>query len=100
MDPTPDYMALVHRAWKRGGSTSFQVFPIFLAEQLPCIPVPLRENQAEVLLDMQFVFNRVYDRGPYRRGAVDYARPPSVSLDNDRMDWAKSCVQAWLHGIV
>lgn len=41
------------------------------AETLPWIDVPLHENKDkdEVLLDLQYVFDRTYDTGPYR-GAV------------------------------
>jgi hypothetical protein len=75
LGPPPDYLVLVNRAWQRlGDALAFQLFPVSVTEALPCIPVPLRQGQEEVPLDLQFVFNRVYDSGPYRRGAVDYER--------------------------
>lgn len=45
-------------------------------------------------LDLQFVFSSAYDRGPYRRGAVDYSHPPDVSLPSDLADWMDECLQA------
>jgi hypothetical protein len=88
--PPPDYLVLVNRAGKRAdGARAYQLFPILLAESLPCIPVPLRQGQDELPLDLQFVFNRVYDSGPYRRGAVNYAQPPEPPLLGDQAAWAE-----------
>jgi hypothetical protein len=90
LQPPPDYLVLVNRSWQRaGGASAFQVFPILLAESLPCISVPLRQGQDELPLDLQFVFNRAYDSGPYRRGAVDYGQPPEPPLLPDQAAWAE-----------
>ena len=90
LEPAPDYLVLVNRAWQRLGPTAaYQVFPILLIEPLPCIPVPLREGQEEVLLDLQFVFNRAYDTGPYRRGAVNYESAPLPPLRSEAAAWAE-----------
>jgi len=45
-----------------------------------------------VPLDLQFVFNRAYDDGPYRRGAVDYAKPPEPPLSGDDAGWAEALI--------
>ena len=87
--PPPDYLVLVNRAWRRAGGLAYQVFPCVLREWLPCIPVPLKQDEPEVPLDLQFVFNRAYDGGPYRRGAVDYAKPPEPPLSGDDAGWAE-----------
>jgi hypothetical protein len=88
-------VVLVNRAWRRVDATSaYQVFPVPLTEPLPCIPVPLREGQDEVPLDLQFVFQRAYDSGPYRRGAVDYTCPPEPPLPDELATWADECLQA------
>jgi hypothetical protein len=88
--PPPDYLVLVNRAWKRAdGARAYEIFPILLAESLPCIPVPLRQGQQELPLDLQFVFNHVYDSGPYRRGAVNYGQPPEPPLSEDQAAWAE-----------
>ncbi len=88
--PPPDYLVLVNRAWQRaGGARAFQIFAILVVESLPCIPVPLRQGQEELPLDLQFVFNRVYESGPYRRGAVNYGQPPEPPLFGDRAAWAE-----------
>ncbi len=89
LEPAPDYLVLVNRAWQRAGDASnYQIFPVLLTASLPVIPVPLRHGQAEVPLDLQYVFNRVYDSGPYRRGAVDYGGPPQPPLRGEAAAWA------------
>ena len=91
--PPPDYVVLVNRAWRREGmGTNYQVFRARLAEPLPVVAVPLRQGQDDVPLDLQFVANRAYDGGPYRRGAVDYAAPPPVP--EVLVPWAEECLRA------
>lgn len=92
LDQPVDYLVLVNRAWRRGGVLAYQVFPFGLREWLPCIPVPLKQDEPEVPLDLQFVFNRAYDGGPYRRGAVDYNRPPEPPLSGDDAGWAEALI--------
>jgi hypothetical protein len=92
--PTPDYLVQVHRAWKRGRPGRVQFFPTLVTESLPVFPVPLREGQDEVPLDLQFVFNRAYDGGPYRRGAVDYTQPPRPPLPQELAEWGRERVRA------
>jgi hypothetical protein len=88
LDPQPAYLVLVNRAWRRlGVEMAYQLFAVSLHEVLPCIAIPLREGEDEVTLDLQWVFNQAYDRGPYRRGAVDYERDPEPPLEPDDMQW-------------
>jgi hypothetical protein len=88
LDPQPAYLVLVNRAWRRlGVEMAYQLFAVSLREVLPCIAIPLREGEDEVTLDLQWIFNQAYDRGPYRRGAVDYERDPEPPLEPDDMQW-------------
>ncbi len=92
----PAYVVLVNRAWKRGGGMiTCQVFRS-AREPLPCIAVPLKEGGIEIALDLQDIFERAYDTGPYRRGAVDYAGPvPAPALDPDDAAWAAELTRPW-----
>ncbi len=95
LDPAPDYLVLVNRAWKRvGAAMDYDLFPVRFGEPLPCIPVPLREGQEEVLLDLQRAFDRAYDAGPYRRGAVNYGAPPVPPLQGEAAERAAELVRA------
>ena len=88
LDPQPAYLVLVHRAWRRFGvEMAYQLFAVRVRDVLPCIAVPLREGEDEVTLDLQWIFNQAYDRGPYRRGAVDYEGDPEPPLEPDDMQW-------------
>jgi hypothetical protein len=54
-------------------------YPFRLTDMLPEIAVPLLERDGSVAVDLQEVFKRVYDTGPYRRRVrygVDEIRPP------------------------
>jgi hypothetical protein len=88
LEPKPDYLVVVSRAWQRGAKLALELFPFTVRDPLPCIPVPLREGEREVPLDLQYVFTLAYDSGPYRRGAVDYAQPPEPPLPADQAEWA------------
>jgi hypothetical protein len=93
LEPPADYVVIVNRAWNR---RNFQLFPATLREWLPCFPVPLKEGEPEILLDLQFLLNRVYDTGPYQRGAVDYSQLPRPPLTGEDAVWAAERV-AELH---
>ena len=93
LEPPADYLVLVSRAWKRGPRGSVDAYPCRLMEWLPCLPVPLREGEAAVPLDLQFVVNRAYDGGPYLRGAVDYTRPPTPPLSPADAEWAAALIR-------
>lgn len=49
------------------------VYPILLAHPLPTVKVPLLPGDGDVALDLQAVFNRTYDAGPYSR-QIDYLK--------------------------
>ena len=87
LEPKPDYLVAVNRAWQRGGALRFQLFPVQLDDRLPCIPVPLRQHEDEVQLDLQFAFQQVYNGGPYARGAVDYSQPPDPPARPELAEW-------------
>jgi len=53
------------------------VYPIRINEALPQIAVPLLPGDPPVPLDLQAVFLRTYDAGPYRR-EIDYRRDAPV----------------------
>jgi hypothetical protein len=90
LEPQPDYLVTVNRAWQRGAELQYQLFPVRLEERLPCITIPLREGEAEPPLDLQYVFQQAYDGGPYARGAIDYDRPPDPPVRPDLADWMKA----------
>ena len=93
LEPAPDYLVVVSRAWQRGARLGHQLFPFTLRDSLPCITIPLREAEVEVPLDLQYVFHLSYSGGPYRRGAVDYTTPPDPPLVSEHVAWAEAILR-------
>jgi hypothetical protein len=92
--PRPGYVVLVSPAWRRGGEgLGYRVYPFGLRDCLPCVGIPLKAEEPLLPLDLQHVFDRVYDDGPYRRGAVDYTKPPDPPLDGDDAAWAEALLR-------
>ena len=90
------YLILVRRAaGPDSGRADAQ--PVRLPEALPVAPVPLRPGDADAPLDLQFAFNDLYDRGPFRR-AVHYDAPPNPPLPQVYHAWAADRVAAWREG--
>jgi hypothetical protein len=72
----------------------FFVYPIQLPEPLPEISIPLLPGDGAVPLNLQAVFQRAYDAGPYRR-EVDYqADTPAPPLSPERAAWLKRLLSA------
>ena len=72
----------------------FLVYPIALDERLPTIGVPLLPGDPDVPLDLQAVFDRAYDAGPYQR-EIEYGRDAVVPpLKADRLRWVKAMLKS------
>lgn len=56
----------------------FFVYPVRLNEPLPQVAIPLLPGDPPVPLDLQAVFQRTYDAGPYRR-EINYAQDTLVT---------------------
>jgi hypothetical protein len=63
------------------------VYPFRLPDRLPEIAVPLLPGEGAVPLDLQAVFDRAYDAGPYRR-RVRYTDPAVPPLAPEQQEWA------------
>jgi hypothetical protein len=81
-----DYHVCVRRFDQPG---KLQIYAFELPDCLPRIGVPLLPGDGEVPLDLQAVFNRCYDMGPYRKRVhytLDRIDPPLV---RKRVAWAQ-----------
>ena len=64
-----------------------------LREPLATIEVPLLPGDAAISLDLQAVFDRCYDAGPYAR-EVDYSETQIVpALNADQAAWVTAMLQ-------
>jgi hypothetical protein len=82
---TFEYHVSIHRFDR---FEEFLVYPIRLEESLPEITIPLLPGDPDVAIDLQAVFDRAYEIGPYRR-RIRYAEStPVPPLRPDQVEWA------------
>ena len=85
-----DYHVSVHRSDR---FEDYFVYPFRLAEGLPEIAIPLLPGDGEVALDLQAVFDRAYDTGPYRR-RIRYAdTEPVPPLRPEDREWSAGLIR-------
>ena len=81
------YCVLARRAW----SSKFEYYRIPLRERLPKIPIPLRQTDRDVVLDLQAVFDQAYVNGRY--DDTDYALDPKPPLTAADAAWAATLLR-------
>jgi hypothetical protein len=83
------YLVCLHRGGQGG---RYEVWATTLRQRLPRIRVPLAAGDADVVLDLQAVFDRCYDEGAYAR-RLDYRRDPSTPLVQHELAWAATLLR-------
>ena len=83
------YLVCVRRAQR---ADRWEVYPVPLREPLPRIPVPLREKDADVSLDLQPLIERVYVAGGH--DDINYAVEPDPPLQADDARWADELLKS------
>lgn len=63
------------------------VYRIALRERLPAIPIPLRQSDSDLPLDLQPLLEHIYQKGRYG-SIIDYRSDPEPPLDGDDARWA------------
>jgi hypothetical protein len=81
--PPGDYYAIISRRHRRPKA---DVFAWRLTQSLPEIPIPLKKGEPEVSLQLQPVFNTVYDRARYDL-SVDYQAPLDPPPSDTEAQW-------------
>ena len=82
-----DYHVCVHRSDQ---FNDFFVYPIKLESKLPVIAVPLLPGDPDVALDLQAVFDRAYDEGPYDRAVRYDMATVEPALSPKQVEWART----------
>jgi hypothetical protein len=82
------YQVCVHRAWRTG---YVEVYRAPLRERLPAIRIPLRETDADVVLDIQDAVDRAYENGAY--DDTDYRAALDPPLDPDDAAWTDALLR-------
>jgi len=91
-EPLPqgvDYYLLVCRAREMPQAG---IWPFTVRDEIPTIPVPLLEADAEVLLDLRPCLDVAYEQGKYQL-ELDYTQPPVPPLSSTDAEWAQNLVR-------
>ena len=67
------------------------MYPFNIQNSIPAFPIPLRPEDSEPIVDLQMLFNQVYDIAGYDM-EIDYCREPIPALSETDAAWA----DAWL----
>ncbi|MFQ5593840.1 MAG: DUF4058 family protein [Anaerolineae bacterium] len=91
MDPAPSshYRMLVSRGWERPKA---ELYPFYLEEPIPEIPIPLREGETEPTLALGELLAQIYDQVRYDL-RIDYTSEPDPALDPTAAAWAHDLLQ-------
>jgi hypothetical protein len=86
-----DYHVCVHRFdyWE-----DYFVYPFLLKDSLPEIAIPLLPGDRPVAVDLQVIFDRCYDAGPYRRRVRYKDETPVPPLRPEQAEWATAVLKA------
>lgn len=83
--PASNYFVFVCRAAQQ---TMTDLWPIFLKDSLPKIPIPLKSADGDVVIDLQKIFTRIYDHMRYAR-SLNYLKPPDAPLSVTDLAWVR-----------
>ncbi|CAN5723823.1 DUF4058 family protein [soil metagenome] len=82
------YRVCAHRAYR---PDEFEIYRVPLRERLPILPIPLREQDRDVPLDLQALIDQSYANGGY--DDIDYKVAPDLPLDPDDAAWADALLR-------
>jgi Protein of unknown function (DUF4058) len=84
--PTAPYFVTLTRA----RSAAVDLWPIALQQSLPIVPVPLKEDDLDVALDLGVALAEIYDEAGYDL-SIDYTQsPPPPALSVADQSWLRS----------
>jgi len=71
----------------------YELYPFGLKERLPCVGIPLAHGDPDVPLELQAVFTRCWDSGPYPE-LLRYEGPPPGELSDAERQWCTERLKA------
>ncbi len=84
-----DYLVCVRRGWSE---REREIYALSLRQRLPAIPIPLRQSDRPVPLDLQALLDKCYANGRY--DDIDYTEPPVPALEPEDAAWAEFVLKA------
>ncbi len=88
--PPGDYYAIVSRRRRRPVA---DVYAWTVRDRLPTVPVPLKEGDPDVSLDLQAAFASVYDRARYDL-SLNYSADLAAPLRAEDAEWMRGVLKA------
>lgn len=70
-----------------------EIYRAPLRERLPIVPIPLRESEKDVPLDLQRLIDRCYEQGNYDLD-LDYSSEPDPPLGEPDAQWADELLRS------
>jgi uncharacterized protein DUF4058 len=83
------YLVAVTRRWP----SRQEVYPIPMTRRLPRVAIPLATDDKDITLDLQAVFTRCWEEGPYPE-LLRYEQPTPGSLTPEEARWCGEQVRA------
>jgi len=72
-----------------------RLYAFSLRERLPVLPVPLRYEEPEIVLDLQPLHDQCYRDGAY--DDIDYSRDPALPIDPENAAWLDALLRTAGH---
>ena len=88
--PPGDGYYVVSRFEQRPDS---QVYAWTISHPLPTLPVPLRDPDPDLLIDLSEVYSTAYDRGRFQR-RIDYRGATPPHLHGEEISWVNEVIKA------
>ncbi len=88
--PQSNFCALVGRSSRL---PKVEVYAWTIRDRLPTIPVPVKKDDPDVLLDLQAAFSAVYDRARYDL-TLNYAAELQPPLPQEDAEWMRELLSA------
>ena len=83
------YLVCVRYGWE---PDAWDAYPLALRQPLPRIPIPLRQHEGALGLELQPLIDRVYTAGGH--DDIDYAKPANPPLEGEDAQWADEVLKA------
>ncbi|MEO1147441.1 MAG: DUF4058 family protein [Cyanobacteria bacterium J06638_22] len=84
-----DYRILISRSDR---CPSGQLYAFNVRQPIPVVAVPLAAENEEILLNLQTVLHRLYQRGRYHL-AIDYQKSPQPSFSKEETEWMDTLLE-------
>ena len=81
-----DYLACITMSYST--NRRHELYPLSLRRPLPALRIPLRRDEARIVLELQPLLDRAYEAGRYGR-SLDYSAPLALPLAADAAAWAE-----------